>query len=351
MARHKYRTPPTIYASIFKKIKRRELRSKKTDMRGRHTKISRMQKMLALKESLPKSQKCASCAAELDPSFTTDSGDALVCRFCGVVDAMPIFDTDIVPLACLPGSPIYRHRYYFGERVRQAKNQEPRFSDEETDMLSMVHNMYQSSGSLFWNESFFTKKHMSLICTHLVKRFPRSFWTRRCERWLQYRTYICGNTGLQLPDHISESLRSLFDAYSIYFQRYGAGTQKRNITQLDLVILILLYSLNPKYVNLYGWYFLNKNLVNKTNSVFSNYEAAKNICNTINEQILNEYDKTITADCYRWFRNGNKLEVPDLEDLVGAALASNLGAIQYANYCKNNSIGSYLFYKKNKSPF
>lgn len=319
-------------------------------MRGRHTKESRLQKIRSFKESLPKPLQCSGCAAELDQGFTTDSGDALVCRFCGVVDSMPIFDTDCVPVACLPGSPLYRHRYYFGERIRQAKNQEPRFNDEETDILSLVYNMYSASGSLFWNEGFFTKKHMSLICTHLVKRFPKSFWTRRCERWFQFRTYICGNTGLQLPDHISETLRSLFDAYSRYFQKCVSETQnkKKNITQLDLVILILLYSINPEYVNEHGWYFLNKNLINKTLSVISNYEAAKKICNTINEQILNEYDKTITVNCYKWFRNGNKLTVPDLDDLVDAALASKLGAIQYANYCKNNSIGAYMFYKRNK---
>lgn len=353
MRQRKHGTPPTLFASIFKKIKRRNLRFKKIDMRGRHTKESRLQKIKAFKESIPRKPMCTGCGAYLEYGITTESGDALVCRFCGVVDPVPVFDTDTVPMACLAGSPLYRHRYYFGERIRQAKNQEPRFSDEETNALSVVHNIYQSSGTLFWNENFFTKKHMSLICTHLVKQFPKSFWTRRCERWFQYRTHICGNTGMQLPDSISEILRSLFDAYSRYFQIYVTENEKgkKNITQLDLVILILLYSIEPEYVNTYGWYFLNRNLINKTNSVTSNYETAKKICNTINEKILTEYDNTITIECYWWFRSGNKLTVPDLEDLVSAALASTMGAIQYANYRKNNSVGAYLFYKKNKSTF
>lgn len=322
-------------------------------MRGRHTKETRKQKIKSILENLPKGPTCNSCNMELDYGITTDDGNALVCRFCGVVDSMPIFDTDTIPFGCVPGSPLYRHRNYFAERILQAKNEEPRLRDEELDTISLVYNMYKASGSIFWHEGFFTKKHMSIICGHLVKRFPKSFWTRRVERWFQYRTYICGQTGLQLPESVGFTLRFLFDAYSTYFQRKlkKKRIRKANITQLDMVILVLLFSIDPAFLPSYGWYFLNRNLINKTPSVYKNYSKVKSVCASINKKILSEYDDTIPKVCYQWFRLGNRISVPDLDDLVDGALGSQLGAIQYANYCKGNGIGSFMFYSDYKSKF
>ena len=122
-----------------------------------------------------------------------------------------------------------------------------------------------------------------------------------------------------------------------------------NITQLDMVILILLYSVSPEYLPVYGWYFLNKNLINKTPSVYKNYNIAKEVCEMTNNMILQEYDSSIPVLCYQWFRLGNKFTVPDLDDLVDGALGSELGAIQYANYCKNNRMGAHMYYKRFKA--
>jgi len=345
-----YRNAPKTYSRLFKTIKRRNQRNKGPDMRGRHTKESRLRRLQLIRENIPKRPTCSNCTTDLDYGVTTDDGNALVCRSCGVVDSMPIFDTDYVPIPCIPGSPLYRHRYYFGERILQARNQEPRLTDDELDTLSLVYNAYKARDPIFWYEGVFTKKHMSMICRHLVKRFPKSFWTRRVERWFQYRTYICGQTGLQLPDDIASMLRFLFDAYSRYFQLHVKDfeNKKTNITQLDMVILVLLYSISPEYLSIYGWYFLNRNLVNMTPSVFKNYRTVKKVCETINERILLEYDNTIPKMCYQWFRLGNKLTVLELDDLVDGALGSELGAIQYANYRKNNSVGAYMFYKRYK---
>lgn len=347
----KHSNPPKRFGAILKTIKKKSQRTKKPDMRGRHTKESRMQRLRAIQEAIPRRPTCNNCQAALDYGITTDDGDALVCRSCGVVDSMPIFDTDTIAFPCLPGSPLYRHRYYFGERILQARNSEPRLTDEELDILSLVFNWYKSGGSVFWNEGVFTKKHMSMMCRHLVKRFPKSSWTRRVERWFQYRTYICGQTGLQLQDDVAFILRFLFDAYSRYFQIYAKGTTKKrmNITQLDMVILILLYSVSPEYLPVYGWYFLNKNLINKTPSVYKNYNIAKEVCEMTNNMILQEYDSSIPVLCYQWFRLGNKFTVPDLDDLVDGALGSELGAIQYANYCKNNRMGAHMYYKRFKA--
>lgn len=343
-------TPPRHFSRVIKTITKRNKRTKRADMRGRHTKETRLRKIQQIMDSIPKGPTCANCSMDLDYGITTDDGNALVCRYCGVVDSMPIFDTDQIPFGCIPGSPLYRHRNYFAERISQARDKEPRLCEDELDTLSMVYNLYKASGSIFWYEGFFTKKHMSMICSHLVKRFPRSFWTRRVERWFQYRTYICGHTGIQLPGVVASTLRFLFDAYSRYFQISLKKTQtkKANITQLDMVILVLLFSVNPRYLQDYGWYFLNRNLINKTPSVYSNYAKVKSICDTINGCILHEYDNTIPKSCYQWFRCGNKIAVPDLDDLIDGALGSELGAIQYANYCKANSVGALLFYNKYK---
>ena len=344
---------PRTFTSLIKTIKKQTQRRKKPDMRGRHTKESRLLKVKLFKENIPKTPSCAGCGMELDYGISTDSGDALVCKYCGVVDALPIFDTDQIPVHCLPGSPLYRHRNYFAERILQAKNEEPRLRPEELDSLALVYNIYRSSQGIFWYEGFFTKKHMSMMCKHLVKRFPKSFWTRRVERWLQFRTYICGHTGNRLPDKAAFILRFLFDAYSRYFEIYtnNSNKKKSNITQLDMVILVLLFSIDPQYLPNYGWYFLNRNLINNTPSVKKNYEIVKGVCNMINDRILQEYDNCIPNMCYQWFRIGNKLTVLDLEELVDGALGSELGAIQYANYCKNNQIGSYLFYNKYSEKF
>ena len=344
---------PKTFPKLFKTIKKRSQRTKKRDMRGRHTKESRSIRRKLIEANLPKIPRCCGCRNELDYGITTDDGSAIVCRHCGVVDELPIFDTDYIPVPCIPGSPLYRHRYYFGERILQARNAEPRLCDEELDSISLVYDLYKSSNSVFWYEGIFTKKHMSMICRHLVKRFPKSFWTRRVERWFQYRTYICGQTGLQLQDDVAFTLRCLFDAYSRYFQLYVQDFKKKktNITQLDMVILVLLYSISPYYLPEYGWYFLNRNLINMTPSVFKNYDIVKRVCDMVNERILLEYDNTIPKLCYQWFRMGNKLTVPDLDDLVDGALGSELGAVQYANYRKNNTVGAFMFYKGYEGKF
>lgn len=339
----------SIYRSIFKTIKKRNERRRGPDRRGRHTKKSRAEKTKRILESIKTPRGCENCGCVLSMENTTDCGDALVCVMCGVVDQMPIFDSDIDTVPYTKGSPMYRHRYYFGERLKQAKNEEPRFDENELEILSFVHNIFANGSCVSWDDRFFTKRHMAIMCRLLVKRFPGSLWARRSERWFQFRVYICGNTGLQLPKDISFTLRFLFDAYSRYFQIYiknKTNKKRANITQLDIVVLILLFSIHPRYVNDYGWYFLNKNLVNKTPSTFTNYLAAKEICEMVNEKILHEYYPTIPAVCYQWFRFGKKLVVPDLDDLISAALGSELGAIQYANYCKKNSVGAVLFYNK-----
>ena len=336
------------FSSIIRTIQKKTKTTFVRDMRGRHTKQSRLEKRKKILGSCPSSPTCRSCDCPLDLNITTDDGSALVCTQCGVVDDMPVFDTDQVTIPCIIGSPLYRHRYYFGERILQAKNEEPRLSDEELAILSFVFNLYADSGSARWMEAYFTKDHMSMICRHLINRYPKSFWVRRSERWFQYRTYICGETGIRLPVEVSKMLRILFDAYSYYFQVYlkNNGIKKMNITRLDMIILVLLFSLDESLLPKHGWYFLNPNLVNKTPSIHKNYKKVSEVCKLTNERILLEYHKTISPECYHWFRCGNRFTVPDLDDLVDGALGTYLGAIQYAKYCKDNRLGAHWFYTR-----
>lgn len=351
--RNQWKYETSAPRQLFKLVKRIKKASGgvRIDKRGKHTKKSRLLRIELAKKSLPEKPTCNNCQSILDLTVTTREGDAVVCKNCGVVDGIPIFDEETPTIDCRRGSPLYRHRNYFAERILQARNEEPRFRDEELDILSHIYDIYRNSSLLFWNEKFFSKKHCAIICRHLIKVYPNSIFTRRIERWYQYRIYICGNTGNHIPDDIAFLLRALFDAYSHYFEKAlkYEGSKKSNITQLDLVILVLLYSIDPKLVNEYGWYFLNHNLINRTPSIFKNYEKIITVCDLVNERILKEFNFTVPVTCYQWFRLGKKFATPDLEDLINAALSSQLGAAQYANYCKNNKMGAYRFYIKNMS--
>lgn len=333
---------------LFRLFKKFTKCNKRTlfDRRGRHTKESRLLKLKKAVSSFPKSPTCNGCHSPLDFNSRTVEGDAMVCTKCGVVDEIVFYDDEPPSLAYLRCSPLYRHRNYFAERILQARNEEPRIRDEELDILSHVNDIYKRSSLLFWNDRFFSKKHCALICNQIHRAYGKTVFTRRSERWYQFRVFICGPTGATISHDLATVLRFLFDAYSKYFEIYLKENNigKSNITQLDLVILALLYNISPYYVNEFGWYFLNHNIINKTESVYKNYREIQTIFGIINERILKEYFFSVPSACYQWFRENPGLILPDLEDLIDCALYSQLGAIQYANYCKQNQLGSYLFY-------
>lgn len=305
----------------------------KIDRRGRHTKADRLARKKNTFPSEP--HKCRGCNFVLDPAVYTEEGDALVCTNCALVDNSPCFDLEVPVISAESHRTLYRHKNYFSERLLQARDKEPRFTENELDLFSTVYDIFRLQCPNLWSEAHFTKRHASRICRLIVKHHPNSVFKRRLERWFQYRNYICGSTNNQLPLDIANAMKILFDAYSHFFMVYieKNDLSRKNITQLDLVILVLLYNLNPNFVNDHGWYFLNGNILNKTISTKLDMIRIKNICRLINRCILtSKYTPTISAECYAWFRKGNTLKVPNLTVLVNRCLNNPMGYYQYIAY-------------------
>lgn len=324
-------------------IKRFEAR--KRDRRGRHTKADRIAKYITFKDSI-KIPTCRGCNTVLDTSIHTKEGDAVVCTTCGLVDDNICFDHEAPVLDHLPHSPFYMHKNYYAEKLLQARNKEPRFRDRELDIMSVVFDIFRDKCPLVWSEEHFTKSHCAQICRLITKHYPKSPFVRRVERWYQYRTYICGVTYGEMSESVATQLRCLFDAFSYFFLLYlqENSLPKRNITQLDLVTLVLLYNLSKYDLAHHGWYFLNHNIVNKTKSVYRDIERIQTICDCINQRILTiKYTNNILPQCYQWFRSGNTLKVPDVDSLLDMALYSPLGAIQFAAHKTKFDAGIYAY--------
>lgn len=315
----------------------RKHEKKKEDRRGKHTKLERLRRIREAKATI-KNPTCRGCDSLLDPMHKTEEGDAIVCCYCGLVDNNTCFDFESPVYDYVPRSPFYRHKNYFAERLLQARNSEPRLSEKELLVLSSVYDTYRDICPTVWSERNFTKKHCGTICRLIKKQYPNSPFNRRVERWYQYRVYLCGSTNTELPYQVANQLRFLFDAYSEFFKIYieEQGLVRKNITQLDLVILVFLYNLDYRYLNRYGWYFLNHNIVNMTPSVIRDRKRIKEICKMVNTRILVHHVPNIKPQCYKWFRDGNRLKVPSLKVILDSCLSSEMGVLQYVNYKKNN---------------
>jgi len=321
------------------RFSRRYKKKKSEDRRGRHTKAERLARIRAAKATIV-NPKCRGCEALLDIMRKTEEGDAVVCTNCGLVDNNTCFDLESPIYDYVPRSPFYKHKFYFAERLLQARNTEPRLSGKELDILSIVYDTYRDICPLVWSEGNFTKKHCGTICRLIKSIYPKCPFNRRIERWYQYRVYMCGSVPNELTYHIASKLRLLFDAYAEFFLIYlqEKGLERKNITQLDLLILTLLYNLDYNYVRQYGWYFLNHNIVNKTPSVYKHRERIKEICRMINERIIFHHSPNIQPNCYRWFREGNRLKVPGIDTILNMCLYSDMGVKQYVNYKKKNHV-------------
>lgn len=326
-------------------------RKKKDDRRGRHTKFERIKRNKEAYESITL-PICRNCTSYLDAMYKTEEGDAIVCTACGVVDNNTCFDLESPVYDGPPSSPIYKHKNYFAERLLQARNNEPRLTEKECDIISIVYDTYRDILPGLWDERNFTKRHCGTICRLIKKLYPKSPFSRRVERWYQYRVYICGPDINQLPLNISIQLRILFDAYVEFFLIYlkENGIERKNITQLDMVILMLLYNLNYRHVNMYGWYFLNHYIVNKTPCAYTDRERIKNVFHMINDRILTHNSRDIKPSCYQWFREGHKLKVPTVDKLLDMCLYTKSGVMQYVNYKKNNDIALLYYIDENFSP-
>lgn len=313
---------------------------KRKDRRGRHTKAERLEKIRAFKNSI-QVITCRGCHEILDESIRTVEGDAIVCTKCGLVDDNVCFDHETPIFDFIPKSSVYRHKSYFAEKIRQARNTEPRLREQELDILSTVYNIYNRHCPVLWSEPMFTKKHAGRICRLIKRIYPTTQFHARAERWFQYRTYLCGNGNLALPEDIAENLRMMFDPCAYFFLYYvkAKNPPKYNITKLDLVTLVLLYNISYKALSKHGWYFLNKNILRKTDSIRKDMSELREVCKLINQNILNIKEVyMIQPECLRWFRAGNRLKVPKLSVLINMALSHPMGYYQYTSYCGNGHI-------------
>lgn len=326
----------------------KKFKPKKRDQRGKHTKAQRIARQLSFKQNL-RVMACRGCLKVLDQSIHTEEGDAIVCTDCGLVDNNPCFDFEAPVFDHLPHSPFYKHKNYYAEKILQARNKEPRIRDQELDIMSMVYNIFKDKCTYGWSEGDFTKSHCAKICRLITNIYPKSPFVRRVERWYQYRTYISGSTFGELPEIVACQLRCLFDAYSYFFLLYlkQNNIPKRNITKLDLLNLVLLYNLSKYNLSKFGWYFLNHNIINKTKSVYKDYELIALIFTMINENILLiKPTSNILPQCYTWFRDGNKLVIPPLDELLDSALHSPLSTMQYIAHKRKFNYGKLSYYRK-----
>ncbi len=331
----------------------KEFKPKTKDRRGRHTKAQRLARLRAARDAITH-QTCSGCMAILDPSIRTEEGDAIVCVHCGVVDSNLCFDYEVPVCNSVTKLSLYHHKNYFAEKISQARDKEPRLKDTELDAMSAVYDIYRRHCPLLWAEEMFTKKHAQRICRSIKKAYPHTQWHTRSERWFQYRNYICGNVNNALPETIATKLRILFDAYAYFFLRYLDinKSPKRNITKLDLVILVLLYNLSPSALNDHGWYFLNKNILNKSAATLKDMKEIRAVCELANNNIFTMKEVyLIQPACHKWFRDKNKFVVPKLDSLIDQALNHPMGYYKYTAYIGNNHVAllSTLFTEQNEN--
>jgi hypothetical protein len=311
----------------------RKKKSKTYDRRGKHTKADRANKAKRCTKIIM--QNCRGCNSLLDQYTRTEEGDALVCTNCALVDDGICFEFETPMVSCGVHSNEYRHKNYFAERILQARDEEPRLTSKELDILSSIYDIYRLHCPTLWAEEYFTKKHAARICRLIVKYYPKSRFRRRLERWYQYRNYLCGRTGTELPLHVANALKVLFNVYSHFFSIYIKEMKlcRRNITQLDLVILVLLYNLGPKIIRAHGWYFLTYNILNKTQSTRLDMIRIKGVCRLINENILKaKPTNDIGQECYAWFRAGHRLKVPSLTTLINYSSTNPMAYAQILAY-------------------
>ena len=113
----------------------------------------------------------------------------------------------------------------------------------------------------------------------------------------------------------------------------------RNITKLDMVCLVLLYNISYECLAQHGWYFLNKNILNKSSSAIDDINEIRAVCKLANLHMLDiKPERSISQHCFSWFRNGFRFVVPKLNDLIAYALHHPMGYYNYTSYIGNSHI-------------
>lgn len=334
-----------IQRKISKHIK------KKKDGRGRHTKADHERrkqlirdKQKEMDDSIP---ECTGCNKKLDTSLLTSDNSSIVCEHCGVCDNLPIFETAFSNEIFIPKtSPRYQHRFYFAERMLQAGNREPRMSDTELEVIDFIFDLLSMECPEIWDERKFTKKHFGRICRFINKECKINTFSRRQEKWLQYRIYRTGEYDLALPNYVTEALKIFFYPFSFFHSKYNEELKKentnflefkkkKNITSIDLLCLYFMYNINIDWVKQFGWYFLTKHIIQPTESIELDIIKISDVFDFMHanyhKYILPSIDP-LFYDMY--LRNNRQLRTCSLEILIDNTSHHDMGRLQIEIYSK-----------------
>lgn len=296
--------------------------TKKThDRRGKLTKLERERKNRDFFLNLGISQntlisgehgvnaRCSSCHCDGDRFFIYDyhQGDT-ICTNCSVVQSQSLLTLE-------DQNPKYLEKRkrsgdsrgaYIAEKIRQFSNSEPRISDQD---LWYIRNVYHHLCSDFNSDHSVLKRLQDHPCVSrirswfepkeedLTKRNIRgllnfidktiisdsqeisySFRKKYLERWTQIKAYLCGHHYYYnfISDKPSERLRDFMlriaTLVSFVFQEQQSyedpeedccsllKKKKKNIPNLDLLFLMILYADGEDTLEAYGWYFVSKNM-------------------------------------------------------------------------------------------
>lgn len=317
---------------IYRKFTTRCRQRKKQDMRGKHTKKSRLVKKLEFENYLNNTVRTPSCSNCSGTNLVpTDDQDALVCTACGVVSNNLIVDGACDITEPRPRSALYRQRNYFAECVLHASACDPRFTSSEQYKINLVWSALHDKDPDTWQNSpsSFSKFRFQQICRILDKIEPNRRWKQKLERWLQAKEIIYGpDDSFRLPDEYTcHTLKILFDPIAKFFETKFKKNEpgKHNIPKMDLIFLVLLYNIAPEAVVQHGWYFLSKNIVWPTSAIEKDYKRVRHIARCVNKEFLKKNKQShVRSESYAWLHK-HKYNIPTLEYLVTLALSSHEG--------------------------
>lgn len=317
----------------FQKLRRRfRTKRKQPDLRGKHTKKSRLAKKLEFEtylNTVVRRPSCTNCHGSV--FVPTNDQDALVCTTCGMVSNNLLIEgaTDITESR--PRSALYRQRNYFAECVLHATASDPRFTSSEQYKINLVWSELHDKDPDTWTNCgrSFSKFRFQQICRILDKIEPNKRWKQKLERWLQAKQIIFGvDDDFRMPDEFtSATLKILFDPIAKFFETKFKKNEPghHNIPKMDLIFLVLLYNIAPEAVVQHGWYFLSKNIIWPTCAIEKDYKRIYRITKAVNAEFLRKNRQPhVRSESYAWL-NKHKYKVPTLETIVLLALSSHEG--------------------------
>lgn len=251
------------------------------------------------------SDMCCHCSSLADISFVRTKEYDVVCTKCGVVQPNEAFYYGQAQ-TLLELSPAYQEKTYISERLRQFANLEPRIPRKDLFLIGLVYcefdkinceiidskktdsekdNELSTKGLQGWfkeNPGDITKETIKKLLQIIDKKIQfndeikkgiktKSFTNKYSERWLQIKIFICGqdyytNHICDLPD--KELLNELLTeatlvSYAYKHKKIECGItniKKKNMIKIDLLLLLLLYSISHDTLKQFGWYFTSKKL-------------------------------------------------------------------------------------------